>query len=110
MGTKISNERRLTGGLLESGGAGVILEELDATFRKKRRFRRERTGHFVFGSQLARLVLARFDVGLVKCVDANNRAGHGCRNLPAKELLTKLVDVWNRDAHNWMAGAFEGRH
>ena len=57
--------------------------------------------------ELARLDLARLDVGLVERVDAHHRACHGRGNLPAEELARQRVDVGHVDPHDGPPGGYQ---
>ena len=86
----------------------LIREQLDPLAREDRRFCGQRSASFVLGGQLPRGDLARFDVGLIERVDAEDRSGDGRRDLPAEELLAEVVQVVERDAHDRMTGPLEG--
>src|SRR5438034_9736480 len=77
--------------------------EPDAARFEKRDFRREASGSFVLGSELARLDFAGLDVRLIERVDSDNRTGHGSGDFPAKKFLPEIVDIWQRNAHDWMS-------
>src|SRR6476661_4054955 len=87
----------------ESRRVFLVGEEFYAGRFKERRFSRKMAGRFVFGGEFARFDLARFDVGLIESVDANDGAGPGGGNFPAEALLAEGVDMRKRDANDRMA-------
>ena len=60
------------------------------------------SGALEFRRQSVRSHFACFRVGLVERVNADDGARHGGRDLPAEELLAKIVDVVQVDAHDRM--------
>ena len=60
--------------------------------------------------QRARLILARLDIRLVKGINANDRASHGGRDLPAEEFLAYVPDVLHADTSDRMARPLQRRH
>ena len=59
------------------------------------------------GGQLARLVLAGLDVGLIERIDAEDRARDRGGELPAEEFLADVIAVGDGDAHDRLPGALE---
>ena len=51
--------------------------------------------------------LARFNVGLIEGVDAEDRARDRGSNFPAEEFLPEVVDVGDGDAHYRVPSFFE---
>ena len=60
--------------------------------------------------QRARFFLAGLDIRLVERVDADDRASHRHRDLPAEEFLTDMRDIRHADPRDWMACLFQCRH
>ena len=85
-------------------------EELEAAVARRTAVSaRQRARLFIGRGQLARLDLARLDIGLVERIDADDRAGDRGRHLPAEKLLAELQRSRDRDAHNRVPGRFERR-
>ena len=57
--------------------------------------------------QFLGLDLAGFDVGLVECVDAEDRSGYRGGNFPAEEFLAEVIRVGHSDVDNGMPCFFE---
>ena len=74
----------------ELGGVARIGIERQAILAEHRRLCRQAMRLLVILGQRARLVLARLDVRLVERIDADDRAGHRGRDLPAEEFLTDV--------------------
>jgi len=68
----------------------------------------QRAGRVVGVGELAGGDLGVFDVGLVERVDADDRAGHSGRELPAEELTTEIAEIVEHDPHDRLAGTLEG--
>src|SRR4029077_17885469 len=60
--------------------------------------------------QRTRLILARLDIRLVEGINANDRASHGGRYLPAEEFLAYVPDVLHADTRDRMASSLQRRH
>ena len=52
--------------------------------------------------------LAGLDVGLIEGVDADDRAGDRCCDLPAEKFLAEAVGVGDGDADYGLSGFFDG--
>ena len=68
---------------------------------------RQGTRLLVFCGQIARRNFARFDIGLIEGVDADDRAGNGSSNFPAEEFRSQIVNICHRNSNDWMAGFFD---
>src|SRR6266478_9002587 len=66
-------------------------------------FGRQLARRFVFAREFAGYDLAGFDVWLVEGVDADDRACHGCGNLPAEKFFADRVWILHGDTHDWLA-------
>ena len=64
--------------------------------------RRQLAGLLVGGGELARLVLAGLDIGLIERIDAEDRAGDRGGDLPAEEFLADVIAIGDGDAHDRM--------
>ncbi len=91
----------------ESGGVALVGKKFDSAAFEEGSFRRQAARGFVFGGELAGFDFAGFDVRLIERIDADNGAGDGSGNFPAKEFLAERVDVRKGDANDGMTGFFE---
>ena len=69
----------------------------------------QRAGLLEGGRQLAGLHLARFDVGLIERIDADDRARDGGRDLEAEEFLADMLGGFLHDADDRVSGRFQRR-
>ena len=102
-------ERRTGTGGAQRLGVGVVGIEVDGFAGKRRRLGRQRAGLLVRGRQFAGFALARFDVGLIERIDADDRAGDGSRDLEAEKFLADMFGQFQLDAHHRMAGRLQLR-
>ena len=66
-----------------------------------------RMGANIVRHQFSHCHLARFHVGLIEGIDAEDRPGHRGRNLPPEELPTQVVRIGNRNPDHRLTGPFE---
>src|SRR5580658_8354007 len=88
----------------QSGSIFFVGKELDTCFFKDRIFGGKRTFRLVLGGELLSDDLARFDVGLVESIDADDRSGDCSSDLPAEEFLSEVVGVSDGDADDGLSG------
>src|SRR6267154_4943677 len=79
--SKVANERIAISERLCILG---ISEQLNTVLLEKRLLCRQRTALLVFTGQFASLDFAGFDVGLIECVDTDDRTRYGGGDLPAE--------------------------
>src|SRR5262249_46773804 len=92
-------------------GAGIrrVSEQLDSCLLEYWLFVGKRAGFLVLTRELSSLNFAGLDIRLVECINSDDRAGNGRRNLPAKELLAKIVSVAYRNSDDGMASSLKCR-
>src|SRR5262249_38892821 len=71
------------------------------------RLARQRAGFFEGARQFAGLDLARFHIGLIERIDAQNRSGGRGRNFEAEKFLDNMRRGILHQANHRMAGGFE---
>src|SRR5215467_10152251 len=81
-------------------GVAIVSEQFNPIFFANWRFGRETAVLLIFGSEFARDHFAGLDIGLVEGIDTEDRTGYGSRDLPAEELLAKIVCVGKLDFHH----------
>src|SRR5712671_3125683 len=92
----------------QSVGISWIGVELHAVAFEKRLFSGQLAVGFIFAGQFARGDFAGFDVRLVEGVDADDRTGHGRRDLPAEKFFADGIGILHGDAHYRVACFLEG--
>src|SRR6267154_5244852 len=88
---------------LQSVGISWIGVELHAVAFEKRLFSGQLAVGFIFAGQFTSGDFAGFDVRLVEGVDADDRTGHGCRDLPAEKLFADGVRILHGDPDDRLA-------
>src|SRR5260370_38231213 len=90
-------ERVARAKLRQLPGIARVGEELDAVASENRLFRRQLPALLKSVGQLARLQLARLDIGLVERVDPDWAAGARGADLPSAELRAEVRPAAPRD-------------
>src|SRR6185437_14913352 len=93
--------------LRENPAILAVGKQRQTGFLQEWRLGRQLPGLFVGCGQFARLHLAGLDIRLIEWIDAEDRTRDGRRKLPAEEFLTDVIAIGDRDAHDWLARAFE---
>ena len=111
MGPQVSTQRLVRAGrLFEREVVPFVGEQRERAVSAERALLRQRSGLLVSIGELPCRDLARFHVGLIERVDADDRASHRGRDLPAEELLPEIVRFAERDAHDWVSRLLERIH
>src|SRR5207245_5937479 len=92
------------------GGISLVGKKFGVFRCEERRFRGQASRGFILAGEFFRFDLAGLDVGLVECIDADDRARNGSSDFPAEKFLAEGVHVRERDLNDWMTGLFERRN
>ena len=104
---EMPGERRLLAECLDMVLVGVKADDVRL---EERLLLWQRAALLVGRGQLACLLLACFDIGLVEWIDADDRAGDSRRDLETEELLANCIVVGDVDANDGMPHRFDGIH
>src|SRR5207244_12217951 len=85
-----------------------ISEELDAAVFEPRLFAWERTGVFVFFSQLPSDDLAGLHIWLIERIDPDDGSRDRRRDLPTEEFLTQVINIIDGNSNHGLSSLFQG--
>lgn len=94
-------------GVTENLAIFSVGKEREVAVPKQRGFGGELSGFFVGGGEFAGLILAGFDIGLIKRIDAEDRSSNSGGEFPSKEFLADVIAVSDGDTNNRMAGILD---
>src|SRR5712692_8644444 len=97
----------IAAGFAQRLGVRRVGVDIEVFAQADRRFRRQGAGGLERRDELAGLDLARFHIGLIEWIDADDRAGNRNGDLEPEEFLADMLDRAEHDASNGMSGLLE---